>query len=279
VRFDQWFVAYQIGQPGSKERFVPNGGFFRFRKLIPPADRFWADPFAFEHGGRLFIFVEELLYQTELGHIAVFEINRDGIAGSSPALKRDYHLPTRLYSMTGRCSMILKRCDPKSNCSGLQICRMNGRSTAFLSPIFAPLIQLLPRSTASGGCSRASRPCRNPVGQPTFSRRLPDRPEYIPKSGEIRCSKRSAGGTSVPPTGSTIDRLKILAERGHSIVINEIVRISEDEFVERRSQIVPRWADQLLSITHYNADGALTVIDGLLSRRRNATAEDLLGRL
>ena len=39
-----------------------------------PADRFWADPHVVERDGRYWVFLEEWIYATQKGHIAVLEI-------------------------------------------------------------------------------------------------------------------------------------------------------------------------------------------------------------
>ena len=46
--------------------------------LIPPADRFWADPFVLRQGARLWVFFEDLPYATQRGHIACVAIDADG---------------------------------------------------------------------------------------------------------------------------------------------------------------------------------------------------------
>jgi hypothetical protein len=63
------------------------------RFLSPPPDRFWADPFAIERGGRTFLFFEELLYARGLGHIAWAEIGADGtLSAPAIALECPWHL-------------------------------------------------------------------------------------------------------------------------------------------------------------------------------------------
>ncbi|EIJ33188.1 glucosamine inositolphosphorylceramide transferase family protein [Thiothrix nivea] len=65
----------------------------RFRKLIPPPDRFWADPFVVEHEKGTYVFFEELLYSRGKGHLACIRLNEDG-THSNPAkiLSKPYHL-------------------------------------------------------------------------------------------------------------------------------------------------------------------------------------------
>jgi len=85
---DQWQVAYYF----ANENEV-NFRFERLRYLVPPRDRFWADPFAVEHEGRYFIFFEELPFRTQKGRIMAIEVFENGEPGEPQvALERPYHM-------------------------------------------------------------------------------------------------------------------------------------------------------------------------------------------
>lgn len=61
--------------------------------LIPPCDRFWADPFPWFHDGRNFVFVEELPFSTGKGHISVIEFDGGGrVERHLPVLTLPWHL-------------------------------------------------------------------------------------------------------------------------------------------------------------------------------------------
>jgi len=87
-RLEQWQIAYYFTddeEPGCR--------FNRLRYLIPPEDRFWADPFAVEYQGRYFIFFEELLYRTRKGRLAAIEVVEDAEPGEAQViLEQHYHL-------------------------------------------------------------------------------------------------------------------------------------------------------------------------------------------
>ncbi len=68
------------------------GAPWRFRKVIPPPDRFWADPHLLTRDGRHMAFIEEKP-NDGVGHIAVMEFKRDGTYTTPvPALKEPFHL-------------------------------------------------------------------------------------------------------------------------------------------------------------------------------------------
>jgi len=85
---DQWVLLYQRtsdpGLPSSLNDLQP---------IVPPSDRFWADPHVVERDGTYYVFLEEYLYSTRLGHISVMEIdNEGGYTDPVPVLKGDDHL-------------------------------------------------------------------------------------------------------------------------------------------------------------------------------------------
>jgi hypothetical protein len=86
----QWFLL--CGQAGKEWLLNPQPG--NLRKLVPPDDRSWADPFLWKHGDERCIFCEEMLRDKPYGHIAVMRVSAEGQA-LSPAksvLVKDHHL-------------------------------------------------------------------------------------------------------------------------------------------------------------------------------------------
>ena len=78
--FEQWVLAYRIG----------NG---EYKYLVPPVDRFWADPFPLKVDRRYYIFFEDYVNSAGKAHIAVVEVDQNGIvSGPTEVLKLDCHL-------------------------------------------------------------------------------------------------------------------------------------------------------------------------------------------
>jgi hypothetical protein len=85
---DQWQIAYYF-----TDQDEAGCRFERLRYLVPPTDRFWADPFAVEHQGRTFIFFEDLPHRTQKGRIMGIEVFEDTEPGEPQVvLERPYHL-------------------------------------------------------------------------------------------------------------------------------------------------------------------------------------------
>jgi hypothetical protein len=88
VHVDQWFLAYRFG---GDVRW--RGDLRQYVCLMPPKDRFWADPFPILRDGRYYIFFEELPFASGKAHISAVEVAPDGTC-SRPVrvLERAYHL-------------------------------------------------------------------------------------------------------------------------------------------------------------------------------------------
>jgi hypothetical protein len=89
--------CFTVGQWSLAFRFAPvetwDGSLDGFHRLMPPCDRFWADPFPISVNGRHYIFFEDLPFSTGKGHISVIEIDRSGNA-SAPVkvIENDFHM-------------------------------------------------------------------------------------------------------------------------------------------------------------------------------------------
>jgi hypothetical protein len=83
-----WFLLYKYN---SNDIFT--SPMRSFRALKPPKDRFWADPFVITKEDKHYIFMEELLYKTNKGHISVIELDKQGkVLHIEKILDKPYHL-------------------------------------------------------------------------------------------------------------------------------------------------------------------------------------------
>ena len=70
---EQWLLMYSFAS-----RDGPDMEFSRFRRITPPLDRSWADPFVVCRRGRWYVFFEELVYREVRGVLACLELRADG---------------------------------------------------------------------------------------------------------------------------------------------------------------------------------------------------------
>ena len=81
----QWFLAiknqdHQLAQLKSTQL------------IIPPKDRFFADPFIIEKNQKHYIFFEELVYSKGNAHISVAELDDGSLKNIKPIIQEDFHL-------------------------------------------------------------------------------------------------------------------------------------------------------------------------------------------
>ncbi|WP_111682642.1 glucosamine inositolphosphorylceramide transferase family protein [Winogradskyella tangerina] len=86
--FNQWALIF-LNTEGTKDPFNLSS----YIKILPPKDRFWADPFLIKEKDKYYLFIEELIYKNKLGHLSVMEIAADGsYKQPKTILVKDYHL-------------------------------------------------------------------------------------------------------------------------------------------------------------------------------------------
>jgi hypothetical protein len=83
---DQWIIMFHL---------CPNfsSSLWRYKKIFPPKDRFWADPHVIFRDGKYYIFIEEFKFDKGKGRIAMFVLDEAGNYGESRViLEKSYHL-------------------------------------------------------------------------------------------------------------------------------------------------------------------------------------------
>ena len=93
MTIDQCFMAYRFRAGLPDDNREPDMTPFRFRPILPPKDRFWADPFPMQVGGGYFVLFEDYPYATRRGVISALELGPKGPVGApAVVLSCDYHL-------------------------------------------------------------------------------------------------------------------------------------------------------------------------------------------
>ena len=83
---EQWQLRFCFGKGIASSMW-------RYKSIIPPKDRFWADPHIVFKDEEYHVFIEELPYSTGKGHISVMQIKTDG-TWTEPVkvINKPYHL-------------------------------------------------------------------------------------------------------------------------------------------------------------------------------------------
>jgi len=273
ARFDQWFLAYRK----RKRADDANLAFYQYTPLLPPKDRFWADPFVVERDGSHWIFFEEFLFAAGKAHISVLEVDAEGNAGPpTRVLERPYHLSYPfVFEDDGALFMIpesaqnqtveLWRCTRFPDEWTLDTTLLEGVNAVDTTLhkhdgrwwMFVALTDVGLRNRDTVHLLQAERP-RGPWTPHPQS----------PIKRDVR-SARPAGalferdGRLYRPTQDCAGRY------GSAIVINEIVEWTPERYRERVvERITPDWDPAVIATHTINQAGDLTVIDGEMLRRR-----------
>jgi hypothetical protein len=269
---DQWIVL--VAPSSGRTSLVWKD----FKPLIPPVDRFWADPFVWMHENKYYVFIEELLYSTHRGRIICLTLDKElNIQSNQIVLERPYHLSYPfLFEYEGRLYMIP---ETKEN-NGVELYRCTRFPDQWefektlinnIRALDATLLEaqdkwwLFANIQEKGGSSwdtlhlyYADDPLSdhwtphplNPIIKDIHSAR---------PAGRIF----SDNGRLVRPSQDCSVRY------GYAINFNQIVTLTETDYVETCEQTFKPTPKSSILATHtFNDTDGLTVIDAILRRRR-----------
>ena len=271
---NQWSLAYRF-KSGPNDA---NDAFYKYRFLIPPKDRFWADPCPWKFDDQYFVFIEEYVYSEGKGYISVLELGREGIvSGPDKVLEKDYHLSYPfIFEWQNSVYMVpetaangtvqLYRCQEfplkweleKVLLEGVlardaTLMEIDGRWWMFVNvgegdfPSDWDELYLYHAETPLGPWKHHKR---NPVRTDVRGSRPAGRPFY--HNGDLY---RPAQDSS--------------KFYGYAITLNKVIKITPEEYLETEvHKIVPRWDKRVIGTHTINRAEDLTVIDCLMRRRR-----------
>jgi hypothetical protein len=270
---DQWAIAYRM-HPGADG---PDPGMHRFKRLLPTRDRIWADPFPVAADGRHYVFVEELLFSTNKGHISVLELDPAGqLRRVAKVLEKDHHLSYPFtFEWRGERFMIpetganrtveIYRARKFPDEWQLEKVLMEG-----LYAVDSTLVEIdgtwwMFANVAVEGAVNTDElhlfQAPTPLGPWQPHRRNP-----VKSDG--RCA-RPAGrlfrwnGDLYRPSQDCSGRY------GAAIVINKVLQLNDCDYREVQvSRLEPKWAPDLLATHTLNSAPGITVADILVRRRR-----------
>lgn len=269
---DQWQIAYYFaeeGEAGCRQD--------RLRFLVPPRDRFWADPFAVEHEGRYFIFFEELPYCSRKGRIMAIEVFEDAPPGEPlVVLERPYHLSYPfLFAWEGSLYMLPETAENRTieiyRCEAFPArWRLDRVVLDSLSAYDATLWRGDDRwwmfvSVAEPGADSSDElhlySSATPLGPWTAHR-------GNPVISDVRCA-RSAGPLFERDGKLYRPSQDCSPAYGHSVLINRVDVLCENDYRESAvHRVGPGWREDIQRVHTFGAAGRLRVIDCLVSRKR-----------
>ena len=262
---EQWFLLLNIDNGSLKS-------LDKFEQVIPPLDRYWADPHIILKDDIYYVFIEEYFYHKKKGCISVIEVVGSGNHKKSiPVLEKTYHLSYPLtFEYDKKYYMVPESSENQT--IDLYECVDFPYEWRFVMHLMQNVIAV------DTTLFYYSNLWWLFTAMPEKSESLPKVKLYLfyseilltdnwkahPKNPIISeiASARPAG--KVFTNNGKIYRPSQNASRtyGNSMDINEIILLSENEYMEQRTtSIQPTW-DKSIKGTHtFSQEGQLTVLD------------------
>jgi hypothetical protein len=249
--------------------------FKQFTKLIPPADKFWADPFIYLKDGHYYIFIEEsFMPPKKKGFISVIKLNRDGKPSSSKKIiEQPYHM-SYPYVFEWEDSLFMVPETQNNRTVDLYKCTDFPYKWEFVKSLMndvravdATILShegrywMFVNIASNAGASSWDELHIFFADTPVSSSWTPH--PLNPVVSDVR-SARPAGKIFnykqklFRPSQNCSNRY------GYGLKINEITRLSTSEYQESESRsIEPDWDKNIKAVHTINREGGITVIDGI----------------
>jgi hypothetical protein len=253
--------------------------FRRFKPIMPPPDRYWADPHIIERDGKYAVFFEDYAHETGKGRIAIIQTDGNG-QQSDPAivLEKDYHLSYPfVFSWQGKDYMIPESAENRT--VDLYECIEFPHTWQFkmhlMQDIRAVDSTLLYHENRWWLFTNVATIRGATLNNELFLFFADDfastswTPHPLnPIVSDVRRS-RPAGrifkhqGKLIRPSQDSSKGY------GHSFNLNEIITLSQTAYEEKTLTTVhPNWSKNVIGTHTFQQVGGMTMIDALIRRRR-----------
>jgi len=272
--FNQWIPLFRIEKTNAISQT-----FFRFTRILPPKDRFWADPFVIQKDDTYYVFMEEYVYAEGKGKITVMTVDENG-KHSQPkvVLVRDYHLSYPfLLEEKGVLYMIPETSENKT--IELYSCT-NFPMEWKLEKVLIPNVHAVDSTIfKKDGKYWLFTNIRENEGASSWDELFLFYSDDLlngewkphPKNpivSDVKCA-RPAGNIFVYEGHIFRPAQNCSKHYGYGMQIMEIITLNENEYAEENVQSIhPNWEKDLISTHTLNAAGKLTVIDALIKRKK-----------
>lgn len=270
--FNQWILMFHMNDGFSSS-------LYKYKKIIPPKDRFWADPHIIYKNNKYYIFIEECLYSNHKGYISLITMDENGeYSDPETILETPYHLsypfvfeheneyymiPESSANRTielYKCIEFPNKWEFKMNLMedvkavDTTVCYHENKWWMFANIVendgassFDELFLFYSEDLFSNDwTSHTMNPivsdCKNarPAGKIFVENHRMYRPSQ-------NCSHRY----------------------GYGFNINEIQKLASDDYIEETiSKVEPNWENSILGTHTFNRSGSLHIIDALYKRKK-----------
>jgi len=247
--------------------------FWRYKKIMPPRDRFWADPHVIFRDDVYYLFIEEYLYATKKAHISLIEMQQSGTC-SEPVkvLEEPFHLSyPHVFEYNGTVYMIPETRKAKS----INLYRCTDFPTGWkyqatlMDSVHAVDSTLLFHKNRWWLFTNIAEPEGTSLHNELYlfsSDNLVSRDwKSHPMNPVISDVKRARpAGKILEHRGTLYRPSQCCSPRyGYGLKLNEIVDLTDTIYSEKEIAFIePRWDRHLKGVHHICHENRLTMIDG-----------------
>ena len=272
--FYQWNILVHVDNKISTS-------FSEFKEILPPKDRFWADPFVIRKDQKHYIFFEEFLSSTNKGHLSVTIVDDDG-NNTEPIriLERDYHLSYPSIFEFENTLYLIHGTTHNSNsyielfkCEDFPLKWKHDRILINNIPVVDTTMffhdkkwWIFACKAENDGTSQSDELMLfysdNPLSENWKSHIL------NPIVSDIR-NARPAGKIFVMDDKIIRPSQNCFQTYGNSFSFNEIIKLNESEYEEKQLEsFKPNWKNNLIGLHTFNYEEGCTVVDVRQKRSR-----------
>lgn len=270
--FEQWFLMFNL-------RKELSCSFWMFKRIVPPKDRFWADPHVIYKDNRYYIFIEELLYKSNKSHIALITMDEKGSYGKPvTVVERPYHLAYPFIFVWNKNYYMIPESRSNRTIEVYKCIEFPGKwefhknLMANISAVDTTLFYyqgkwwLFANVVENEGASSCDELFLFYADNPLSCDWTPH-----PKNPVVSDVRKSRPAGKIFEYNGNIYRpsQNCSGRYGYGLKINQIEILNESEYQEIEiSSIEPDWDRKIKAIHTFNQEHELIIIDGILQRRR-----------
>tara|TARA_R110002051_G_scaffold44460_1_gene90014 strand:+ start:1672 stop:3351 length:1680 start_codon:yes stop_codon:yes gene_type:complete len=271
---EQWIVLFKFDNSTKMSDTLYN-----FKRITPPRDRIWADPFIWQKDGSFYLFLEEMINKENKGKISVMKLNKNGTYDLPKIIiEENYHLSYPfLLEENNELFMI-----PESGINktiNLYQCIEFPHKWEFVKFIMKD-IQAVDSTVFYYNnkywlFANVRQQPKTSIHEELFlfftESLMDDNWISHPKNPivtDIRCS-RPAGNIFVKENRIYRPSQNCAERYGYSMSIQEILVLNENDYEEKNiDSILPNWSKDILCTHTLNHMDGLTVIDALVQKSK-----------
>lgn len=268
--FKQWFLLFNLKDDSGNK-------FSQFNKIVPPKDRFWADPFIVFKNNLYYIFIEEYVYKNNKAHISLLIMDEKGnYKKPIKIIDRPYHLsypfifewkdeyymiPESMYNK----SIEVYKCKEFPNQWEFFMKLMENISAVDTTLLYyQEKWWLFTNIRENNGASESDELFLFSSNNPFSCRWKPHLQNPI--VSDVR-SARSAGKLFLQNGYIYRPSQDCSKTYGYAVKINRVNKLNDMEYEEVEVySIKPTWDKNIIAIHTFNKENKLTMIDGRIKR-------------